>query len=117
MQNICELLLRVNFEADENISIVLLANGQLINSSKSFGHDHGLLSNNSVFVHIIKSLLVNVLHIRKYKHQEKSLKFKSNESLIVSHRFSSDLHKFLLKNQKHLVQEDRFSFIKKLFNA
>lgn len=107
----------VYFEADENVSIVHLANGQLLHSSKSFGHYLGLLSDNPDFVQISKSLLVNVLHIRQYNHQDKSLKLKSNDSLTVSHRFSSGLHKFLLNNQKHLVQEDKFAFIKKLFNS
>lgn len=107
----------VYFEADENVSTVHLANGQILHSSKSFGHYLGLLSDNPDFVQISKSLLVNVLHIRQYNHQDKSLKLKSNDSLTVSHRFSSGLHKFLLNNQKHLVQEDKFGFIKKLFNS
>ena len=107
----------VYFEADENVSTVHLANGQILHSSKSFGHYLGLLSDNPDFVQISKSLLVNVLHIRQYNHQDKSLKLKSNDSLTVSHRFSSGLHKFLLNNQKHLVQEDKFGFIRKLFNS
>jgi two-component system LytT family response regulator len=102
-------------EADENMSIIHLANNQILNSGKSFGHYLNLLTDNKDFVQISKSYLVNLSHVRQYNHLDKSIKFKSNESLVVSHRFSRVLHKYLLNNRKELTKDSKFAFIKNLF--
>lgn len=114
---IVDLIQIVYIEADENVSIIHLSNNQILNSSKSFGHYLSLLSDNHDFIQISKSCLVNLAHIKQYNHQDKSLKLKNNDSLVVSHRFSRVLHKFLLSNQKHLVQDEKFGFIKNLFKS
>ena len=102
-------------EADENMSIIHLPNNQILNSGKSFGHYLNLLTDNKDFVQISKSYLVNLTHVRQYSHVAKSIKFKSNESLVVSHRFSRVLHKYLLNNRKELTKDSKFAFIKNLF--
>lgn len=112
---IVDLHLIQYIEADENISRIHLVNDQLMNSSKSFGHYLSLLSDNNSFLQISKSIMVNVQHIKQYHHQEKTLKLKSNNTLVVSHRFSTSVQKFLLHTQKDFVSEDKFGFIKNLF--
>ncbi len=112
-----DLHLIVYIEADENISVVHLSNGQSLHSNKNFGHYLSLLSDNFDFIQISKSYLVNVSHIRQYNHQDKSLKLKTEHTLIVSHRFSRELHKFLLSNQKQLLSEGKFDFIFNLFKS
>lgn len=102
-------------EADENVSNIYLSVGGIMHSSKNFGHYLGLLSDNINFIQISKSLLVNIQHVKQYHHQDKSMKLKNNQSLIVSHRFSPGVQKFLLNNQKDLVSEGKLSYIKKLF--
>jgi two-component system, LytTR family, response regulator len=112
-----DLHLIVYIEADENISMVHLADGQSLHSNKNFGHYLNLLSDNLDFIQISKSYLVNVAHIRQYNHQDKSLRLKTGQTLIVSHRFSRELHRFLLSNQKQLLSEGKFDFIKNLFKS
>ncbi len=112
-----ELSTIVYFEADENVSIIYLTNNHKLHSSKNFGHFLGLLSDKKEFVQISKSCLVNLTHVKQYNHQDKSLKLKSNDSLVVSHRFSKSLHKYLLNNQKDLVNEGMFDFLKGLFKS
>lgn len=112
-----ELSTIVYFEADENVSIIYLTNNHKLHSSKNFGHYLGLLSDKKEFVQISKSCLVNLTHVKQYNHQDKSLKLKSNDSLVVSHRFSKSLHKYLLNNQKDLVNEGMFDFLKGLFRS
>jgi len=102
-------------EADENMSIIHLSNDQVLNSGKSFGHYLNILTDNKDFVQISKSYLVNLTHVRQYNHLDKSIKFKTNESLVVSHRFSRVLHKYLLNNRKELTKDSKFTFIKNLF--
>lgn len=102
-------------EADENVSTIYLSVGGPMHSSKSFGHYLGLLSDNINFLQISKSLLVNVQHVKQYHHQDKSMKLKNNQGLVVSHRFSSGVQKFLLSNQKDLVSDGKLGYIKKLF--
>lgn len=105
----------VYIEADENVSKIHLSVNGIMHSSKNFGHYLGLLSDNINFVQISKSLLVNVQHVKQYHHQDKSMKLKNNQGLIVSHRFSSGVQRFLLTNQKDLISEGKLSYIKKLF--
>lgn len=107
----------VYIEADENISIIHLANQQKLHSSRNFGHFLSLLTDKKEFVQIGKSYLVNLNHVKQYNHQDKSLKLKNNESLVVSHRFSKSLHKYLLNNQKDLVNQGMFDFLKGLFKS
>ncbi|MBK8701376.1 MAG: response regulator transcription factor [Saprospiraceae bacterium] len=104
-------------EADENITIVHLADKPPLHSNKNFGHYLSLLADNLDFIQISKSYLVNVSHIRQYNHQDKSLKLKTGQTLIVSHRFSRELHKFLLSNQQQVLTEGKFDFIKNLFKS
>lgn len=112
---IVELAHMVYIEADGNVSIIYLTNNQKLYSSKNFGHYLGLLSDKKEFVQISKSYLVNLTHVKQYNHQDKSLKLKTNESLVVSHRFSKGLHKYLLNNQKDLINQSMFDFLKGWF--
>ncbi|HRG38499.1 MAG TPA: LytTR family DNA-binding domain-containing protein, partial [Bacteroidia bacterium] len=114
---IVDLANMLYIEADENISIVHLSNNQKLHSSKNFGHYLGLLTDKKEFVQIGKSCLVNLNHVKQYNHQDKSLRLKNNESLVVSHRFSKSLHKYLLNNQKNLVNQGMFDFLKGLFRS
>lgn len=107
----------VFIEADENISKVHMAEGKTLLSHKNFGHYLALLSDNIDFIQISKSYLVNVTQMKQYNHQDRSLKLKTGQNLIVSHRFSRELHKFLLSNQKQLVTAGKFDFIKNIFKS
>lgn len=112
---IVDLVQIVYIEADENVSIIHLTNNQKLNSSKNFGHYLGLLADNKDFVQISKSCFVNLTHVKQYNHQDKSLKLKTNESLVVSFRFSKGLHKYLLNNQRDLISQSKFDFLKGFF--
>ena len=114
---IVDLANMLYIEADENISVVHLSNNQKLHSSKNFGHYLALLTDKKEFVQIGKSCLVNLTHVKQYNHQDKSLRLKNNESLVVSHRFSKSLHKYLLNNQKDLVNQGMFDFLKGLFGS
>ena len=114
---IVDLANMLYIEADENISVVHLSNNQKLHSSKNFGHYLALLTDKKEFVQIGKSCLVNLNHVKQYNHQDKSLRLKNNESLVVSHRFSKSLHKYLLNNQKDLVNQGMFDFLKGLFGS
>jgi DNA-binding LytR/AlgR family response regulator len=114
---IVDLANMLYIEADENISIVHLSNNQKLHSSKNFGHYLSLLTDKKEFVQIGKSCLVNLNQVKQYNHQDKSLRLKNNESLVVSHRFSKSLHKYLLNNQKDLVSQGMFDFLKGLFKS
>lgn len=106
----------VYIQADENVSNVHLSDGKVLHSTRHLGHYLELFTGNPDFFQISKSCLVNIFHLRQYNHQDKSLKLKTNESLVVSHRFSRSLHKFLLNShQKHLIGGGQFNFLKNLF--
>lgn len=108
----------VYIQADENISTVHLADGKILNSTRHLGHYIELFTGNPDFFQISKSCLINLFHLKQYNHQDKSLKLKTNESLVVSHRFSRGLHKFLLSSQhKHLIGGNQFGFLKNLFKS
>ncbi|MBK8956697.1 MAG: response regulator transcription factor [Saprospiraceae bacterium] len=108
----------VYIQADENISHVHLSDGKILHSTRHLGHYLELFNGNPDFIQISKSCLVNLCHLRQYNHQDKSLKLKTNESLVVSHRFSRILHKFLLNSQhKHLIGGSQFNFLKNLFKS
>lgn len=108
----------VYIQADENISIVHLSDGKILHSTRHLGHYLELFTGNPDFFQISKSCLINLVHLRQYNHQDKSLKLKTNENLTVSHRFSRSLHKFLLNSQnKHLLSGGQFDFLKNLFKS
>ena len=104
-------------EADGSTSYIHLTSDKKLHSVKPLAHYSNLLEIDQSFITISRNCLVNLKHVKRYDHREKTLTLKSGESLIVSHRYSSILKQKLLSSTQNTgMMKSVLDSFRKLFN-